>query len=106
MLTLATAAIHFGFFVVDPTARGRIFAANALGYVLLLALLYFPWSALDSFRRTARLGLIGFAALTIVANIAFGLMRHERTEPLGPVDKLIEVVLIVLPWREDRQAHA
>lgn len=102
LLTLATAAIHFSFFLADP-AGGLIYALNALGYVILVAALYLPISAIDNMRRLVRRMLMGFAALTIVAYIAFGLLRHEWTLPLGPVDKLIEVILIALLWRTDLQ---
>jgi hypothetical protein len=47
---------------------------------------------------------VGYAAITIVAYIAFGLINHEWTVPLGPVDKLIEVVLIGLLWREEKRS--
>src|SRR4030088_3498605 len=99
LLTLATAAIHFSFFVSDPRGGG-IYALNALGYVGLVALLYLPVAATASFRPIVRWLLMAFAGITIVAYIAFGLIRHEWTVPLGPVDKMIELVLIGLLWRE------
>jgi len=46
----------------------------------------------------------GYAAITIVAYIIFGLVKHEWTVPLGPIDKLIEVTLIALLWQEDQQS--
>ena len=104
LLTLATAAIHLSFFVEDP-ARGLIYALNALGYVALMAALYLPIPAFDRFRRLVRRTLMGYAALTIVAYLAFGLVRHEWTVPLGPADKLIEVALIALHWREGQRAN-
>ena len=61
-----------------------------------------PWPALDKLRRPLRWGLLALAALTILAYVAFVLVRREWTVPLGPADKLIEVVLIALLWREDR----
>ena len=61
-----------------------------------------PWPALDKLRRPLRWGLLALAALTILAYVAFGLVRRKWTVPLGPADKLIEVVLIALLWREDR----
>jgi hypothetical protein len=47
---------------------------------------------------------MGYVAFTILACLAFGLVWREWTMPLGPVDKLIEVSLIALLWREDRQS--
>ena len=104
LLTLATAAIHFSFFISDPSGE-LIYGLNALGYVTLLAMLYLPISLLDNLHRVARRLLMGYAALTIVAYIVFGLVRHEWTVPLGPVDKVIEVVLIGLLWREDKRSN-
>jgi hypothetical protein len=102
LLTVATAAIHFSFFISDP--RGElIYGLNGLGYVALLAMLYLPIYILNNLRRPARLMLMGYAALTIVAYLVFGLVNHEWTIPLGPIDKVIEVVLIGLLWLEDRQ---
>ena len=43
---------------------------------------------------------------SLAAYVAFGLVRHEWTVPLGPLDKLIELALIALLWREERQAQA
>jgi len=102
LLTLATAAIHMSFFIEDP-AHGLIYALNALGYVALVAALYLPNPALDTLRRLVRRALMGYAGLTIFAYVAFGLVRHEWTVPLGPIDKLIEVVLIALLWRRDQR---
>ena len=47
---------------------------------------------------------MAYVALTISAYLAFGLVRHEWTVPLGPVDKMIEVSLIALLWRENQRA--
>ena len=102
LLTLATAAIHLSFFVEDP-ARGLIYAFNAMGYVALAAALYLPIPAIAPLRRMARRALMGYAGLTIMAYLAFGLVRHEWTVPLGPIDKLIEVALIALLWRQDQR---
>src|SRR5688572_1957640 len=103
LLTLATAAIHFSFFMADP--RGEvIYGLNALGYVALLALLYLPLPFLDNLHWLARRLLMGYAAITIVAYLIFGLVNGEWTVPLGPMTKLIEVILIGLLWWEDRQS--
>jgi len=47
---------------------------------------------------------MGFTALTIVAYLIFGVINREWTAPLGPIDKLIEVVLIGLLWQEDKRS--
>jgi hypothetical protein len=103
LLTLATAAIHFNFFLAGD---GIIYALNALGYLALLTLLYAPLPDRQNLRRSVRRALMGYAALTILAYIVFGLVRGEWTIPLGPVTKLIEVSLIGLLWLEDRQSES
>ena len=104
LLTLATVAVHLSFFIEEP-GRGLIYALNALGYVALVSALYLPIPAQNKFRRIARWTLMAYAALTIAAYVAFGLVRHEWTVPLGPVDKLVEVTLIALLWREDQHTN-
>ena len=101
LLTLATAAIHFSFFISDPR-REVIYGLNALGYLTLLAMLYLPIPLLDNLHRLVRRMLMGYAAVTIVAYIVFGIVNREWTVPLGPITKLIEVSLIGLLWWEDR----
>jgi len=103
VLTLVTAAVHLSFFLSDP-GGGLIYGLNALGYVGLLALLYLPLPFLTPYRRWVRWLLIGFTALTIVAYLIFGVINREWTVPLGPIDKLIEVVLIGLLWQEDKRS--
>jgi hypothetical protein len=102
LLTLFTAAVHLSFFLSDPTG-GVIYLLNALGYVTLVALLYLPVPALDRFRRPVRWALIAFTAVTIVAYIVFSVTHNEWTLPLGPVDKVVEVVLIGLLVRGERK---
>jgi len=103
LLTLATAAIHVSFFIPDPSSE-LIYGLNALGYVTLLALLYLPITLLDQLHGTVRLMLMGYTALTIVAYLIFGVVNHEWTVPLGPIDKVIEVILIGLLWQEDQRS--
>lgn len=103
LLTLATAAIHFSFFISDPSGE-VIYGLNALGYVTLVALLYLPFPPLDKLRRPVRRLLMGYAAVTIVAYLAFGIVTSEWTVPLGPLTKLIEVLLIGLLWWEERHS--
>ena len=102
LLTLATATIHFSFFIRDPRSE-VIYGLNALGYLTLLAMLYLPIPLLDNLHRSARRMLMGYAAVTIVAYLVFGLVTRDWTAPLGPITKLIEVILIgLLGWEERR----
>ena len=104
LLTMATAAVHFSFFIADPTTRGLIYAANALGYVILVTLLYLPWSVLDHRRGLMRGALMGFAALTIAAYVVFlfvarvlmrtdGAMRSVDYEMVGMLGHVSSPIL-------------
>ena len=89
VLTLATAIIHLvilnlGMGTIDP-----LFTLNGIGYLVLLIALFLP--QLSANRGLIRWAFIVFTAVTIIAWIAIG-----EKSTLGYVDKLIEVVLIVL----------
>jgi hypothetical protein len=103
LLTLATAAVHFSFFARNPSGSELIYALNALGYVTLLILLFAPVRRLDQWHQAVRRILMAYAATTIVAYIVFGLTTGDWTAPLGPITKLIEVILIGLLWWQDQQ---
>lgn len=95
LLTFGTALIHLTLAFPDP-----VFILNGLGYLALLAALYLPIPRLASYRSLTRWTLVGFTALTILLWILFG----ART-PIGYVDKLIEVALILLLLVESRQSR-
>ncbi len=95
LLTLVAAAVHFKFFIEDPSG-GLIYGLNGLGYLGLLGLVYLPIPFLKKLHRLARWLLAGYAAITIMAYIVFGIQHKEWTVPLGPVTVLIELILIVL----------
>lgn len=80
-LTLATAAIH-------ARLGGLLFLANAVGYTVLAAAMVVP-GPLGRVRWLVRLGLIGFAAATIVGWYLVG-----PRFGLAYLDKAIEVALI------------
>ncbi len=105
ILTLATALVHASFFVGDPKG-GLIFLLNGLGYIGLLALLYVRVGLPASLVRLVRPVLIGYTALTIVLYVVLSYRAGNWSIPLGPVDKLIEVVMIALLWWEGRSAPA
>ncbi len=96
LLTVATAVIHFT--LEFPSV---MFILNGLGYFTLLAALYLPIPQLASYRRLIRWALIGYAALTIVLWAITG-----SRIPIAYVDKVIEVVLIVLLWLDSQQSSA
>ena len=82
LLTFATAIIHASFYFAKPSTD-YIYALNALGYLTLLALLYLPIPILDNLRGLIRASLMAYAAITIAAYFAFGLVTNEWTVPLG-----------------------
>jgi hypothetical protein len=95
VLTVATAVIHIS--LVFPSV---LFILNGLGYLTLLAALYLPIPQLRNYRHMARWVLLGYAALTVVLWVIIG-----ARGPLAYVDKVIEVVLIVLLWLESHQTN-
>jgi hypothetical protein len=99
LLTVATAAIHFSRAMADPEIR-VLFVLNGLGYLILLTLLYLP--QLRDRRRWIRRIFIGYAAITVVLYVVWGLMSGEWNMPIGPLDKLIEIALIALLWQANR----
>ena len=94
VLTLATALIHLQLAFPDPA-----FILNGLGYLTLLATLYLPLPRVARYRNTARWALIGYTALTIFLWALLG----ART-PIGYIDKIIEILLILLLLAEARRS--
>ncbi len=94
LLTLATALIHLQLAFPDPT-----FILNGLGYLTLLAALYLPIPQVARYRSMVRWALIGYTALTIFLWVLLG----ART-PIGYVDKIIEILLILLLLIEARRS--
>jgi hypothetical protein len=98
-LTLLTALIHlalafpsFG----DYPVFAVLFLLNGIGYLALVAGLYFV-PALAARRPLIRWALIGFTAVTIVAYLALNVGEYSA---LGLADKAIEAVLILLLLRD------
>ena len=90
VLTVLTAVIHIALYF---GASQFIFLLNGLGYLALLAALYFV-PQLSGMRRLVRWGLIAFTAVTVVLYFLFN--WPDVWNPMGLIDKAIEVVLIVL----------
>src|SRR4029453_946468 len=83
-LALATGYIHL-------TLGGLLFTLNAIGYFTAAAALGVPLAVAVRFRWVVRLGLIGYAATTIIAWAIQGPYFQ-----LAYIAKGIEVALIVL----------
>jgi hypothetical protein len=82
-LTLGTAYIH-------STLGGMLFTLNAIGYVVAAAAMIAPLALASRFRWFIRLGLMGYAATTIV-----GWALQGPYYTTAYVAKGIEVALIV-----------
>ncbi len=93
-LTVATAAIHL-------YLGGTLFLVNGLVYLCLVAVLYIP--ALHRFRAITRIGLLAFTIITIVF---WALYTRFAPDPIGYIDKVIELLLVVLLVVEMRQERA
>jgi len=83
-LTLSTAYIH-------STLGGLLFTLNAVGYVTAAVALVIPLAIAVRFRWFVRLGLIGYAATTIIAWAIQG-----PYFPTAYIAKAIEIALIAL----------
>jgi hypothetical protein len=103
-LTLATAAVHVSRALANPRIAA-VFTLNAIGYVVMLGLLYVPAPLPPRARFVARWVLIGYAALTFVLYFVWGVMKAEWLVPIGPADKAIEIVLIALLLSQTQQTR-
>ena len=99
-LTVITALIHLFRALNAQGMFQTLFYLNFLGYIVLLVALYLP--QLVQWRTLLRWALIAFTAVTILAYFYFAGLRPN---PVGLIDKLIEVVLIVLLFMEGRASR-
>ena len=99
ILTILTALIHLflGFSSLGDGFMGLIFILNGLGYLALLAGLFFI-PQLAGQRPLIRWAFIGFTAVTFILYFAFN--WPNIWGPIGITDKAIELVLLILLWLE------
>lgn len=99
VLTALTALIHLflGIGSLGDGFFGAIFILNALGYLALLAGLYFI-PQLAGQRPFIRWAFMGFTAVTIILYFVFN--WPEIWGVIGLADKAIEIVLVALLWLE------
>lgn len=94
-LAVLTAVIHLVLGLGAPEPMFMIlFVLNGIGYLALIAALYFLRSFAAS-RSLIRWALLGFTAVTIILYFAFN-GADAFNSAFGLVDKAIEVLLIVL----------
>lgn len=97
LLTLATAIIHIFLGVSSwstNTTMGALFVLDGIGYIGILALLYFS-GRVGRGRSTMRWILIAYTLLTIILYFVFN-GSDAFSSPFGLITKGIEAVLIVL----------
>ncbi len=101
VLTVITALIHLFLGIGQlPSPFGIVFVLNGLGYLALLAGLYFV-PQVANMRSLIRWALLGFTAVTFVAY--FIVNPDPFGGVLGLADKAVELVLMVLLWMERPQ---
>lgn len=99
LLITATALIHFYRAAVDPKISD-LFILNGLGYLTLGQLLYSRLPAITPYRKWVRWILLAYTALTIIFYFVWVAMSGDWTLPWGPIDKVIEIALVVLLLRQ------
>jgi hypothetical protein len=109
ILTLATAVIHFA--LVPPMAQALgvgstvPFILNGVGYLALLAAWWMRPAFLAGRERLVTYVFIGFTAVTIVAYFAVN-QGASFSNPVGVLDKVVEVLLIAALWLDMRSGNA
>lgn len=93
LLTIATALVHFALLFPDV-----VFVLNGLGYLVLVAALYLPLAQLAPYRNQIRWVLMAYTAVTIILWLFMG-----ARVTIAYIDKLIEVILLVLLWLESQK---
>jgi hypothetical protein len=95
LFVVTTAAINFNSASADPEIS-PLFILNGLGYLFFVGMLYLPIRHLNNYGHLVRRILMVYTVLTISLYFVWGAMSNEWALPLGPVDKLIELVLLGL----------
>lgn len=111
LLTLITVGIHIYFYTQGkglvfsgPFIIFTFFLLNAIGYLVLLGLLYLPLGLPESLHRLVRPVFIGYTILTIVLYFVVNLMPNGTWSwPVAPIAKLDEVILVWQLWAEGKE---
>ncbi len=109
LLTLITAGIHVYFYTQGPGLAFSgpdilftFFLLNAIGYVLLLGLLYLPLGLPAGLHRLVRPVFIGFTILTILLYFIINIRTGIWSVPWAPIAKLDEAILVWQLWAEGK----
>lgn len=92
---VVTGLIHLYLAFQFPNGPDLVFTLNGIGYLVLVALLYWPLPQLTGWRKPIRWLLLAYTALTVVLWVVVG-----ARNAIAYLDKLVEVALIVLLWME------
>lgn len=87
--TLATAYIH-------STLGGTLFTLNALGYVVFAVAMVVPIGPAIRFRWLVRVGLMGYAATTIIGWAIQG--PYYSTAYVAKADELLLIALVAIDF--------
>ena len=99
---LFTALVHLVLLSVLIGSPAPQFILNGIGYLVLLALFWFNPSFVAGNRGLLHYAFMGFTAVTIIAWIAIG----DKSDPVGYLTKLSEVILLVALWMNLRRENA
>ncbi len=109
LLTLITAGIHVYFYTQGtglvfsgPDILFTFFLLNAVGYVVLLGLLYLPLGLPAGLHRLVRPVFIGFTILTILLYFIINIRTGIWSVPWAPIAKLDEAILVWQLWAEGK----
>jgi hypothetical protein len=116
LLVLATAVLHLAAAfdrILFPESPDPLFILNGLGYLGLLGAYFLPIPFFQQRHQLVRWALFGYAIITIVAwvviwvginVIANGVPFFSHDSVYGVPAKIIELVLLVLLWRDKPSA--
>lgn len=96
-LTIITIGIHFSRAAADPEIR-ILFLLNGLGYLALVWAYFAPQMA--DRKNLIRKTYLGFTVVTILFYGVWVAMSGDWTLPLGPIDKVVELILVGLLWQD------
>ena len=109
LLTLITVGIHAYFFTTGPglvfsgpNVLYTFFLLNAIGYLVLLGLLYLPLGMSENLHRLVRPVFIGYTLLTILLYIIISAQSGIWSAPLAPISKLDEAILVWQLWSSSK----
>lgn len=98
LLTVITALVHFTRALADPEIR-TLFMLNAAGYLVLGTLFTWTPSFLANQRGLLKWTFFAYTAVTLILYFVWGFSSGEWTIPMGPADKVIEIIMLATIWR-------